>query len=108
MPHFYVAKLGYAGGGGIPIYIFLVQNIDCGYSLEQIKVSRLKPCSCATFAPGCIFCTPGANLHPGCILCHVNGVLRKYTGCKNTPGCKFAPTFEVEQTEIAPGCILCT
>ena len=25
------------------------------------------------------FCTPYANLHPRCILCHVNGVLRKYT-----------------------------
>ena len=32
IPHFYIAKLGYA-----EIYIFfliLLQNIDCGYSLE--------------------------------------------------------------------------
>ena len=31
-PHFYIAKLGYAG-----VYLFslfLLQNIDCGYSLE--------------------------------------------------------------------------
>ena len=25
-PHFYLAKLGYAG-----VYLFLLQNIDCGY-----------------------------------------------------------------------------
>ena len=33
-PHFYTAKLGYAG---VPVYLFLLfllQNIDCGYSLE--------------------------------------------------------------------------
>ena len=32
IPHFYVAKLGFAG-----VYLFfllLLQNIDCGYSLE--------------------------------------------------------------------------
>ena len=28
-PHFYIVKLGYAG-----VYLFLLQNIDCGYSLE--------------------------------------------------------------------------
>ena len=28
-PHLYIAKLGYAG-----VYLFLLQNIDCGYSLE--------------------------------------------------------------------------
>ena len=28
-PHFYIEKLGYAG-----VYLFLLQNIDCGYSLE--------------------------------------------------------------------------
>ena len=31
-PHFYIAKLGYAG---VYLYFFfLLQNIDCGYSLE--------------------------------------------------------------------------
>ena len=29
IPHIYIAKLGYAG-----VYIFLLQNIDCGYALE--------------------------------------------------------------------------
>ena len=28
-PHFYIAKLGYTG-----VYLFLLQNIDCGYPLE--------------------------------------------------------------------------
>ena len=31
-PHFYVAKLGYAGV--YIFFLFLLQNIDCGYSLE--------------------------------------------------------------------------
>ena len=31
-PHFYIAKLGYAGV--YLFFLFLVQNIDCGYSLE--------------------------------------------------------------------------
>ena len=31
-PHFYVAKLGYAGV--YLFFLFLLQNIDCGYSLE--------------------------------------------------------------------------
>ena len=29
IPHFYIAKLGNTG-----VYIFLLENIDCGYSLE--------------------------------------------------------------------------
>ena len=29
-PHFYIIKLGFAG-----VYLFLLQNIDCGYPLEQ-------------------------------------------------------------------------
>ena len=32
IPHFYIAKLGYAGVN--LFFIFLLQNIDCGYSLE--------------------------------------------------------------------------
>ena len=35
IPHFYIAKLGYAGA-----YLFslcLLQNIDCGYSLEPAR-----------------------------------------------------------------------
>ena len=31
-PHFYVAKLGYAGV--YLFFLFLLKNIDCGYSLE--------------------------------------------------------------------------
>ena len=31
-PHFYIAKLGY--GGVYLFFLFLLQNIDCGYSLE--------------------------------------------------------------------------
>ena len=32
IPHFYIAKLGYAG---VYLYLlFLLQNIDCGYSLK--------------------------------------------------------------------------
>ena len=31
-PHFYKAKLGYAGV--YLFFLFLLQNIDCGYSLE--------------------------------------------------------------------------
>ena len=31
-PHFYIVKLGYAGV--YLFFLFLVQNIDCGYSLE--------------------------------------------------------------------------
>ena len=32
MPHFYIAKLGYAGV--FLLFLFLLQKIDCGYSLE--------------------------------------------------------------------------
>ena len=31
-PHFYIAKLGF--GGVYLFFLFLIQNIDCGYSLE--------------------------------------------------------------------------
>ena len=31
-PHFYIAKLGYVGE--YLFFLFLLQNIDCGYSLE--------------------------------------------------------------------------
>ena len=31
-PHFHIAKLGYAGV--YPFFLFLLQIIDCGYSLE--------------------------------------------------------------------------
>ena len=44
--------------------------------------------------------TRGANLHPGCIFGHVNGVLRI---CTLAPGCKFAPAFEVVQIYLHPG-----
>ena len=32
MSHFYIVKLGYAGV--YPFFLFLLQNIDCGFSLE--------------------------------------------------------------------------
>ena len=32
IPYFYIAKLGYAGV--YLFFLFLLQNIDCGYSLE--------------------------------------------------------------------------
>ena len=38
---------------------------------------------------------PGANLHPGCIFGHVNGVLRICTRL-------LAPTFEVDQIYLHP------
>ena len=53
---------------------------------------------------------PGANLHtgckfaPGCIFGHVNGFLRICT--PGATGCKFAPTFEVEQIYFHPGAIV--
>ena len=31
-PHFYIGKMGYAGV--YLVFLFLLQNIDCGYSLE--------------------------------------------------------------------------
>ena len=31
-PHFYIVKLGFAGV--YLVFLFLLQNIDCGYSLE--------------------------------------------------------------------------
>ena len=30
-PHFYIAKLGYAGVYMYLFFLFLLQNIDCGY-----------------------------------------------------------------------------
>ena len=35
-PHYYIAKLGYAGV--YLFFLFLLQNIDCGYSLEPEAV----------------------------------------------------------------------
>ena len=46
---------------------------------------------------------PGANLRPGCIFGHVNGVLRFATGVQIFTGCKFASTFEVVQINLNPG-----
>ena len=33
-PHFYIAKLGFTGLGYTLFFLFLLKNIDCGYSLE--------------------------------------------------------------------------
>ena len=35
IPQFYIAKLGHAGV--YLFFLFLLQNIDCGYSLEPLK-----------------------------------------------------------------------
>ena len=40
IPHFYILNLGYAWG--IPIFLFLLQNIDCGYSLEPVFRAKIK------------------------------------------------------------------
>ena len=48
-PHLYIVKLGFAGG--YLFFLFLLQNIDCGYSLEpprclhhvDIKVTEWPP-----------------------------------------------------------------
>ena len=34
-PHFYIVKLGYAGVYYITYFLFLVEKIDCGYSLAE-------------------------------------------------------------------------
>ena len=36
---------------------------------------------------------PRVFLHPGCILCHVNGVLRKYTRVKKYTRVQICPYF---------------
>ena len=36
--HFYIAKLGYAGVN--LFFLFLLQNIDCGYSFKKIASLR--------------------------------------------------------------------
>ena len=33
-PHFYIIKLGFTGGYNTLFFLFLLKNIDCGYSLE--------------------------------------------------------------------------
>ena len=38
-PHFYIAKLGYAGV--YLFFLFLFQNIDCGYSLEPPRRMKI-------------------------------------------------------------------
>ena len=39
-PHFYIVKLGFAGV--YLFFLFLLQNIDCGYSLEPPRLNDLK------------------------------------------------------------------
>ena len=38
-PHFYIAKLGYAGV--YLFFLFLLQNIDCGYWLEPPRLQNI-------------------------------------------------------------------
>ena len=41
-PHFYIVKLGYAGV--YLFFLFLLQSIDCGYSLEPpLRGSNMYP-----------------------------------------------------------------
>ena len=48
---------------------------------------------------------PGANLHPGCIFLPCERCFKNLHPCENLHciGCKFAPTFEVEQIYLDPG-----
>ena len=42
-PHFYIAKLGFAGV--YLFFLFLLQNIDCGYSLEPPRREAVLTCT---------------------------------------------------------------
>ena len=46
-PHFYIAKLGYAGV--YLCFLFLLQNIDCGYSLEPPRRGGSNVCPQSMF-----------------------------------------------------------
>ena len=46
-PHFYIAKLGYAGV--YIFFLFLLQNIDCGYSLEPPRRGGSNVCPQSMF-----------------------------------------------------------
>ena len=39
-PHFYIVKLGYVGV--YLFFLFLLQNIDCGYSLEPPRLAKIR------------------------------------------------------------------
>ena len=39
IPHFYIAKLGYAGE--CLFFLILLQNIDCGYPLEPPRRAKI-------------------------------------------------------------------
>ena len=45
-PHFYIAKLGFAG---VYLFFFLLQNIDCGYSLEPPRRGGSNVCTQSMF-----------------------------------------------------------
>ena len=40
-PHFYIEKLGYTGKGVFLFFLFLLQNIDCGYSCTHNQVPTI-------------------------------------------------------------------
>ena len=42
-PHFYIKKLGFAGV--YLFFLFLLQNIDCGYSLEPPRCEVVLTCT---------------------------------------------------------------
>ena len=48
-PHFYIAKLGYAGVHVFLFFLFLLQNIDCGYSLEPPRRGGSNVCPQSMF-----------------------------------------------------------
>ena len=47
IPHFYIAKLGYAGV--YLFFLFLLQNIDCGYLLEPPRRGGSNVCPKSIF-----------------------------------------------------------
>ena len=49
IPHFYISKLGYAGA--YLFFLFLLLNIDCGYSLKLVKNFELKYLKYLLFIP---------------------------------------------------------
>ena len=69
------------------------------YHDEMSKLVKFLPKrdSLLTASFMCAIFNLGANLHPGCIFCHLNGVLRICTVYK------FAPTLEVVHIYLHPG-----
>ena len=85
-PHFYIVKLGFTGD--IPIFVILLQNIDCGCSNEAVLTSTHNLCFGAKIRKIVL------PLHTPVLLCEsvVSGVFITRTcfpdvsqTCRNTP-----------------------